>query len=260
MSFDEGVLFIATGRAFLLEAINSVNASRPFLSGRPVAVVTDCVADALASKCFDKVICHSQPRYSYRDKISPLSHLPWKKTLFLDSDARLSFDCAGLFDSIGNSHIAACFAPVRHPSGWNDSDIPSLYPEFNSGVLLFRRSFRQKMLVRSWLRLYDHLFTNFAQSWDQASLRTVVWRMQRQVGLRLCVLPPEANLRTTKPWIAGKGLPVYVVHGRFPENEWVPLLEYLNVDYNQFRSWREWLDINPQSMIRPKLPPDPLSF
>ena len=70
-------------------------------------------------------------------------------------------------------------------------------------------------------------------------------------------LPSEANLRTTKPWIAGKGMPVFVVHGRIPQNEWPTFLHYLNNDIDIFRDWRDWIINNPQSKILPKLPPNP---
>ena len=113
------------------------------------------------------------------------------------------------------------------------------------------------MLIRRWLFLYDQLQAGHGQSWDQASLRSAVWKLQRCAGLRLALLPPEANLRTTKPWIAGKGLAVHVVHGRVPEPEWPALLAYLNGDVERFRSWSEWLQRYPGSALRPQLPPEP---
>jgi hypothetical protein len=70
--------------------------------------------------------------------IAPLLSLPYTRTLFLDTDARLS-------------------APVRRPDGWSSASVPALFPELNSGVLLMHRSWRQRLLVRRWLHLYEQL-------------------------------------------------------------------------------------------------------
>lgn len=258
MALQSGVLYVATGSLYLDEAANSSIASRPFLVGRPIAVVTDLVERAKDLNAFDIVLPHLDPKLTYRDKISPLEYPPFQSTLFLDSDARLTASAESLFSCLGSSHIAAAHAPVRQPSGWCDHSVPSLFPELNSGVLLLRRCWRQRLLIRRWLYLYDKLFHDFDQAWDQASLRSVVWALQQNRGLRLAILPPEANLRTTKPWIAGKGLAVHVVHGRVPHSEWTALIDYCNGDLNRFRHWHEWLERNPDSMIRPKLPPNPV--
>ena len=71
-------------------------------------------------------------------------------------------------------------------------------------------------------------------------------------NLRVSVLPPEANLRTTKPWIAGRGLPVSIVHGRFDYAEINPFISFLNSDIDRFRTWSEWLNTYPNSTIRPR--------
>ncbi len=256
----EGLLFIATGIDYLQEAACSAKASLPYLNGRPIAVVTDSFRDARKFDCFDHVIVHPQPCRSYRDKIPPLLNLPYKRTLFLDTDARLTSSVESMFAVLGRAHIAAAHAPVRIPDGWVDRNVPCLFPEVNSGVLLLRKSLRQKLLVSRWLSLYDKVKEQYGQSWDQASLRSALWHLQSFRGLRLAVLPAEANLRTTKPWIAGKGLQVNVVHGRVPNHEWPAFLSYLNDDIDRFRSWNQWLLMNPQSCIRPKLPPDPVGI
>jgi hypothetical protein len=83
--------------------------------------------------------------------IAPLLSLPYTRTLFLDTDARLS-------------------APVRRPDGWSSASVPALFPELNSGVLLMHRSWRQRLLVRRWLHLYEQLQAQCQQAWDHASL------------------------------------------------------------------------------------------
>ena len=249
MGHQQGILYIATGIQHVQEAIESARASRAHACGHPFVLITDCVSQAIAADVFDEVLSHPHPIGGYRDKISPLLELPFTRTLFLDSDARLTAPVNALFAALGSAHLAAAHSPVRHPTGWRDESVPSLFPELNSGVLLMRRGKRQRRLIRLWLRLYDKLHRRLAQTWDQASLRSVVWTMVQKHGLRLAVLPAEANFRTSKPWVAGKGLAVHVLHGRVPPDERQALINYLNNDIERFRTWAEWFQRNPGSRL-----------
>ena len=69
-------------------AIASVERIRPYLNGRPITLVTD-EPEKVPQVLFDQVIAHKQPQKSYRDKIMPLLNLPYKRTLFLDTDLEL---------------------------------------------------------------------------------------------------------------------------------------------------------------------------
>ena len=178
-------------------------ASAQFMENRPSCLITD-EPSSVPKGIFSRVLKHSSPVFGYRDKISGLINLPFKHTLFLDSDARLVHNISDIFDSCLNTDLAAAYAPVRHPPGWSDPKVPLYFPELNSGVLLFRRSKEQKKLVLEWLKLYDYLFENYSQDWDQASLRSVVWQFQQQRNFRLSILPPDVIFRLTKPWVAGR--------------------------------------------------------
>jgi hypothetical protein len=114
---------------------------------------------------------------------------------------------------------------------WRDPAVPEGFCELNSGVLGLRRGNTTRDLINRWLTCYDQINIDV----DQASLRSALWAGVQQ-GLRLWVLPPEYNLRTTKPWLIGRGLPVKVVHGRLPQRLREPLLRYLNTDVDRFRS------------------------
>ena len=256
----KGILYIATGERHCQEAVANALASRLHASECPIVLTTDCVAAAESSGAFDRVFSHPNPKHGYRDKISGMLQLPFAQTLFLDSDARLTAPVEALFAAQGCADPAAVQAPVRLPVGWRDQDIPDLFSEINSGVLLWKRSRKQRALVRRWLSLYDQLQASNGQAWDQASLRSVLWLFVQRKRFRLAVLPPEANLRTTKPWVAGRGLPVYVLHGRVPADESDQLLEYLNSNVDRFRTWAEWLRRYPNTKLRLRIgevPPDP---
>lgn len=248
-----GILYVATGFTYFEEAVLSVKRSRPFLGCLKVAIVTDLVDLARSSLLFDIVIQHPNPVYSYRDKISGLLDLPFKYTLFLDCDAFLVHDLTGIFCQLGFYHVMCAHAPVRHSSVLPISSVSPYFPEFNSGVIFLRQSLIQHNLILHWLLNYDSM----PDTWDQPSLRVTLWKLLPK-GLQLGVLPPEANLRTTKPWVAGLGLSVCIVHGRIPDHEFGPFVKYLNSHIERFRTWNEWLDLYPDSQVRPKVAPQPL--
>ena len=55
----------------------------------------------------------------------------------MDSDAYLIKSPTDMF-SAKNSHIAAAFAPVSHPPGWSDTNVPKVFGELNTGVLILK--------------------------------------------------------------------------------------------------------------------------
>ena len=247
---SEGIFFVATGEFHRAEALSNARASRTFADGRPIILVTDSDAPGELNRVFDQVHTHPDPVHGYRDKISAMLRLPFAQTLFLDSDARLTAPAGDLFQALGRADLAAVQAPVRLPPGWCDSSVPRLFSEINSGVLLWRRSRKQRALVREWLKLYDRLQVSTGQTWDQASLRSVLWKFIQKNRFKLAVLPAEANFRTTKPWIAGRGLPVHVLHGRVPSDEEEDLVHFLNDNVDRFRTWVEWKQRFPESKLR----------
>lgn len=247
-----GCLYVATGQSYLSEACISAQRSRRWSSSFPIAIATDLIDLASRSNLFDYVIPHPDPRYSYRDKISPLLDLPFTNTLFLDSDAFLSYHLKDIFDYVQFSDLAAAFAPVRHPPGWSDLSISPVFSELNTGVIHFRRTAKQRNMVKNWILLYDELFANYNQTWDQASFRSVVWKFINRHNLKFLPLPSELNLRTPKPWLVGRGQHVYIIHGRFSANELPDFELYLNSDVRSFRSSSGWNELFPDSSIRPK--------
>ena len=226
---QEGILQVATSRRYRDEAILSVERIRPYLNGRSITLVTD-KPDYIPSGLFDKVIAHSQPNMSYRDKIVPLLHLPYKRTLFLDTDLELLSPIEDIFQILRSVDLVGCHAPVRW-SDWKTAEVPEGFSELNSGVLGIRRCSRQRAMVRHWLKLYDSVGIEF----DQATLRAALWWAVTHRGLRTWVLPSEYNLRTPKPWLTGAGMPVKIVHGRLPDDERELLYKYLNDNVEHFR-------------------------
>ena len=227
---EEGILQVATGERYREEAVNSVQRIRPFLKGRPITLVTD-KPEQVPPGVFDDVLMHPHPQKNYRDKILPLLNPPYKRTLFLDTDLELLSPIEDIFIILRSVDLVGCHAPVRW-CDWKSTDVPEGFCELNSGVLGFRRCWRQRAMVKYWLKLYDIVGIEF----DQATLRAALWWASSKRGLRTWVLPPEYNLRTPKPWLTGAGMAVKIVHGRLAEENRQPLYHYLNDNIDQFRS------------------------
>lgn len=249
---DCGLLYIASGPSYLEEAIKNAALSKYYCPSLRISICTDDCVSAYSSGLFHKVIKHDAPAYSYRDKIVPLIDLPYSSTLFIDSDAFVCHDIDSIFMLSSHVDVACAFAPVRHPPGWTDIHVPITFPELNSGVILLKKSLLQKKFIKHWLSLYDKVFVQHGQSWDQATFRSVIWDFMKKKRFRFLHLPDEANLRTPKPWIAGRGMPVQIVHGRIPKDEIHAFVSYLNTDIDKFRSSSNWLELNPASSIYPR--------
>ena len=247
-----GVYYIATGQKYCSEVIENIQLSLSFFESIPISILTDCVHFASSFDFFDNVIPFASPVYGYRDKIVGLKRLPYKHTLFLDTDAKPCASIASWLSQLTHFQFAGSFAPVRVPPGWRDGHVPDFFPEINTGVMYFKRSRLNSSLINSWLSLYDSLYLSHAQSWDQASFRSVLWKFVNTMNYRYHILPAEFNLRTTKPWIVGRGLSSKIVHGRFPASEWQTFVTYLNQDIDKFRYFSEWNKFYPLSLIRPR--------
>ena len=248
----QGVLYVATGERCCAEALLNAQRCRRFNPNLHIAIQTDLPDYPELVNIFDTVTVLRSPCHSYRDKLSGLLHLPFEQTLFLDSDACLISPVDDLFELLKVSDLAVAHAPVRHPPGWSDHAVPVAFPELNTGVMLMLRSRVVEDLMAAWIALYDELLYTKRQSWDQASFRSVLWSALTRRNLRFLHLPPEANLRTTKPWFAGRGTKVFVVHGRFDSGEFQRFLDFLNNDVDRFRTWDQWVSLHPQTSIRPR--------
>ena len=249
----QGVLYVATGQKYAVEALNSCILTRKFNPSVNIAIATDNV-DYFSDSTFifDKIIGIADPSYSYGDKILGLYDLPYDHTIFLDTDAFAIRDLDSLFKFSVHADVCACFAPVSHPPGWTSPDVPQLFPELNSGVLSIKKSKVALSLIQSWNSLYKELCVSHRQSWDQASLRHVLWDYIINYKLSFLPFPPEVNLRTSKPWTASRGQPVFIIHGRFDQEELDSFSLYLNSDIDRFRTWSIWKEHNPQTSIRPR--------
>jgi hypothetical protein len=102
--------------------------------------------------------------------------------------------------SYEQAHIAMAHAHARNRAAtravWTRA-LPDTFPQFNTGVVVFRRTPQTHTLLRAWSDSYQA--AGFRK--DQVTLRELLWASD----LRLATLPPEYNIRYPKYlWLWGR--------------------------------------------------------
>jgi hypothetical protein len=194
---DCGVVLVATGvhhRALALQAARSVRRHCP---GLPVVLFSDAEGcQALEGQCgptacVDDVIPLADPHR--RSKVDALARSPFTRSLYLDADTRLVADVRDVFTLLDRFDIALAHAHARNRPAtqavWRQA-LPDAFPQFNSGVIAWRRNAATQALLEAWPQHYRQ--AGFRK--DQVTLRELLW----QSDLRIATLPPEYNIRYRK--------------------------------------------------------------
>jgi hypothetical protein len=215
MAESRGVVYIATGKQFVDEALISAASVKRHMPDIGISLFTD-LNDMVSDppEAFDEVFLLENPALSCRDKIKPLAESPFHKTLFLDTDTYLCEPVYDLFDMLDRFDIALAQAPDRYQYAL--PDLPDCFTELNSGVIAYRKSQETLNLLALWEKTFVEMLTLDAGSYrDQHSLRDSLYRSDAS----FFVLPPEYNFRTICPNFAGKHCAVKIIHGRHADME-----------------------------------------
>lgn len=195
----DGVIYVATGEAYLELArasAESLKAQNPEL---PVDLFTDLVQVAGP---FDRV--HPVPRVHDRAKLDCLPLSRFERTLFLDCDTLVLRPFGDLFDVLDRFDCAVAH-DVRRASalireGQREAT-PYAFPQMNSGVFLYRKSAAMRDFMSDWAARF-HASPEVAR--DQVILKDLLWASD----VRFYVLPPEFNLRRVTMFDAWEPLDV----------------------------------------------------
>lgn len=207
---SRGVVYVATGKKFVDEALISIASVKTHMPDIPVTLFTD-LEEYITSRPdgVESVRLLPEVTRSCRDKINPLSNSPYEKTLFLDTDTYLCEPVYDIFEMLNRFDIALAQAPDRYQ--YHLSEVPDCFTELNSGVIAFRKSSQVMDLFNQWENTFLRLLELDSDSHrDQHSLRYSLFHSKVQ----FFVLPPEYNFRTICPGFAGKHCSVKIIHGR----------------------------------------------
>ena len=182
---DTGVVYVARGAGYLDLAVASARSLRAQHSALPMDLYTDQPAPG---GLFDQI--HPLPPEGQRDKIACMARSRFARTLFLDCDTLVLAPVSDLFALLERLDLAVAHDVRRASRLIRQGDrhrLPYAFPQFNTGVLLYRHSPAMAAFFDAWAAAW------VAQGGgrDQPSFRDLLW----DSDLRYHVLPPEYNLR-----------------------------------------------------------------
>jgi hypothetical protein len=186
MTAERGAVYVATGAPYVEAARHSAASLRRNNPELQVALFTD---QAITDPVFDIVEIIDNPHA--RSKTDCLGRSPFSQTLFIDCDTRIVGDLTGIFRLLERFDLAVAQRP-RQPRRtargalWRH-DVPRHFPEYNTGVILYRRTPEVLDFFRDWKAAWLEL----GRGGDQITFRELLWASD----LRLATLPREYNTR-----------------------------------------------------------------
>ena len=207
---DRGVIYVATGPKFVAECIRSVRSLRRHAPQLLVTIFTDLpeeFGEFAADPHLTRTVLEGARR-SFADKTLALQRSPYEQTLFLDADTVVCRDPEEVFGLLEKFDIAAALESYQ-PRPLDG--VAEAFPEFNAGVILFRRSPAMEDFLRGWHSCYEeHLKLPAPIKGEQPAFREVLYHS----ALRFAPLPVAYNFHAEHPVILPAGAVVAIFHGR----------------------------------------------
>ncbi|HET6845204.1 MAG TPA: hypothetical protein VFH29_00125 [Anaerolineales bacterium] len=196
MTISNGILYVAAGARYIRAAMLSALSARQRCPDLPIHLYSDWTRHASFDferdpYPFTSVATIEAPHP--RSKVDYLPRTPFDRTLYLDSDTRLNADIREMFQVLDRFDLALVHSQKRGAkpqlSQWR-IQVPQAFPQFNAGVILYRRSPEVIHFLEHW----RDSFHAAGLSKDQRTLRELLWLSD----LRIAALPPEYNVRYVK--------------------------------------------------------------
>lgn len=204
-----GFVFIAVGERYLREAAVAATQLRRSNPGARVCLVANQLS---GERFWDDFIQHPDPEFSFRDKLA-LRLCPYDRFVYLDTDVHAVDDLSAIFQLLERFDFAGHQLFEGHDSPI--PGVPDAFPEFQGGVLAFRRSPAVEAFFTRWRAHYDAFRAPdrkdrdaYANVTDQKSLRLALY----ESSLRLAVLGPEYDF--TPAHVNFACASVRILHGR----------------------------------------------
>lgn len=193
---SEGIIYITYGIKYVRAALFSANSARRVMPDIKIHLFVD--QPSMLELGLDKdtgpftsmSVIENPHR---RSKVDCISQTPFDRTLYLDSDTSVERDIRTIFRLLDNFEFAATHAVRRNASRkseyWN-VQIPDAFPQFNGGVIVYKKNPNVMKLMRDW----GESFGSAGHRHDQITLRELVWLSD----VRSIALAPEYNVRFLK--------------------------------------------------------------
>ncbi len=205
-----GAIYILTQDArYVPLALESLATVKRVMPDLPVTFLSQF---PVSSPLIDRVVSVVPGRNGFFDKTRLMRESPYERTLFIDADIYAVKPFPEMFDLLDCFDCAATHEEYLDTDWFHQyprPDIPASFPEFNTGILLFKRSPRMGAFLESWETLYaKHLQNKPDQPInDQPFFRAAIYNSE----VRMATLSREYNCK-----FRGQGYlngPVKLLHG-----------------------------------------------
>jgi hypothetical protein len=193
-----GVLYVATGAKHARLALLSASSLQRVMPDCPIAfVVDDAKLIQESGISYDQILVLENPLYGYEDKLSGMMLAPYEHTLFLDADTYVVRPIPELFQLLDRFDIAAKHNSRRRAAFLED--VPDSFPEYNTGVVAYRRSPEVRAFFQLWLDTYhmqmDESWTHHYRTTrcDEPAFRDALYKSD----LRIATLGDEYNCQVS---------------------------------------------------------------
>jgi len=207
---SNGAIYIVTQDQRYVDLLRiSAERLKRVMSDLPITVFSQF---PVKGGCFDRVIQVEPSEDGFYDKTKLIRESPYERTIFVDADIYVVEPFPELFSLLDRFDCAAAHEEYldtdwfhRYPR----PDIPASFPEFNTGILLFKRSALMDRVLVKWGELYKKFLEekpNLPIN-DQPFFRAAVY----ENDARVATLTREYNCKFRgQGYLAG---PVKILHG-----------------------------------------------
>lgn len=191
---NQGIVYVATGPKYFDEAAISATSVKILMPAMPITIFTDQI---IMQSCFDQLIPIKSCGDGFKDKVINMARSPYDCTLFLDTDTYVCGNIKEMFDLLLNFDLALAHDHLVRQV-YPMAGVPTCFPEFNSGVFLFRKTSEVVNFFDNWLDFFEKDKINVSQAQgvllakghpDQPSLRRTLYFS----NLRIATLTTEYN-------------------------------------------------------------------
>lgn len=200
------VVYCATREKDLLELEKSVQTVREFYQDIEIILVT--TFQEYQNKSINCIQILKSPHNNFLDKIAAIIEVKRREILFLDGDTFIINKIDDLFLLLDCFDLAVAHAPNRWT--YKIPEVPDAFPEFNTGVLLLKKTFRMKRFLKKWFKNYE---SDLKKKIDYPSKDQIGFRKTLLFSkIRYATLTPEYNCRFSMGAMVSHN--VKILHGR----------------------------------------------
>jgi len=180
-----GAIYILTqDDRYVSLALQSVASLKRAMPDLPVTVFSQF---AISSPLIERVVAVQPTRHGFYDKTKLMQQSPYDRTLFIDADIFVVEPFPELFSLLDRFDCAATHEEYVNTDWFHRyprRDIPSSFPEFNTGIFLFKRSPAMDGVLKEWEALYaQYLKENPDQAInDQPFFRVALYHSEARVA------------------------------------------------------------------------------